>query len=855
MLPLLLIGVTLLSGEVDISVDRLCRLSPDDVRNGMCAVAPVQRALARPEVRAELWKRVRQGNGGASRGDRDGILHLLCWSGVQESDIDGMLAIAKERRRTVSWALQSECLESAARVILLHAPFALTPIIEAKLLAPLAQGGADSLDGLAPMNVYLLSQRLPAAKIRAALARAWSQRKPVMPASELERRAFVELAVVPPAGIAREDLLCVIFKAPAIIWPDGKARLYDFIGDGGTQREQNSASMPGFYESEPVKVELVAGKSAACSAVFKRKRSVVRGIITPAPKSPLLVLLARDLPQAKPVNPPILEEYNAIVHADGGFACPYTRQGGLRKFLVADMDGTLLHAIECPLPEQGGDVELGTIELPEQAPSMSVPILLTWDRAIPIGQMVRLQLTWIPEDPALPRNTVETSIYSGDGALNAPDVLVGAARNLLPGPYKVLVQFPQMPLQGPVEDISTTYTVKAGAEPLRLKAVGKAGAAPQNPANAEEYLDFKFLSSPALDLGSRPDGTPFAVWRTPQGLLMRTGDDAAPGAITLLCGAAELRDNMCADLRCFVDAEGGLHVFAVGGRRTRGVSLCYRRFTAEGKVASAWIRLPEREGEEGDLNGFGIFPGPKRDSFEILASVLEGPDGRQRGANRAWIAMKLAGDAVTTKNLPVKLPADTAVGDWPLVIGASLERCGVLFDNNAQLTWASVPQFRFSSAGVAANGLFGMCVDVLYSTKGTAYVAYGQPEFEKMKVKGKAAIRPNSNRLRVCVGAVGAKLSSLALSQELVPYGHRGALAEAPDGKVYFFSLPPSQDKDAAATIVCWNLSSAKLRQIDTGLRAKPRTPIRAVFKDAKTAYVAHVEGGKLRVSSFSLEE
>ncbi len=854
-LVLLLVGTAAVAGETGITIEQLCRISHEDIRVGLYDKDEVRRQLARPEVRAALWDRLRAEVAQVSRWDRGRLLRVLCLGGVQEKEIDRVLDLIKESRKAGRNGEIGMPLPDAMRLILLHTPFAFTPVIESKLLEPFAQRSADALEADSARCMWMLAQRLPAAKIRDAFAKAWSRRTPLILKSAESKAAFVELAVVPPEGSAPEELFCLFADRFSIIWPDGKARFYSNLQPERTKRWEFEPAVRGFYSPKAVTIELAAGKIAMGTVVLPKRRFVVRGTVEPAPKSPLMVVMAQDLPQGSPIFELDHDSYSDLVQLDGRFACPYTRQNGFRKLLVGDMDGTLLHAVDCPLPEAGGDVDLGNLQLPDTSPYATVPIHLTWASSIPAGDHIELTLTWTPVGSAAPASTMALFVSSSDFDFRKPNVRIGAARNLVKGTYKVLVEFSQVRLQGPVGNFSTTCVVKEKAEPLLVKAALKAGTAPGSVANPEEQLEVG-ASRPLFDLGLRADATPVVVWLGEQNLCVRMGDDAARGTITPMCPAAELGGAKCTYVRCFIDGRGGLHVFAmVPVENGEGEILRYRRFTPEGRPACAWLGLHDGNKEHAPTAGFGIFPRKGRDSFEILVSTEDSTRTRAEGLRKTWLSIKLADDRVSTSRAEQKLGEETITIGGSLGVGAALDRCALLCERDEQLWWLSYPQFRLVPTGLAIVNLFDTHVETLYSAKGTAYVAYALPDLKREQVHGGEMVKATRHRLCVGAGPLGAKLSVRFLSKDATTEYHRCALAEAPDNKVYLFSLLPQEKPATTGLINYWNVSSAGSTPTATSFRADADTQLRVVFKDASAAYIARVEAHKLHVSLLTLKK
>lgn len=858
-----LLGILTVLGadEAATPFERLRDLRVYDIRCGLHGIDEVRGILARPEARAGLWECVRDAIRRQKGWDADQHMRLLFLSGIEAADIDRLSHLLEEHRRKsrVETGLLSAY---PRRELLLHAPFSLTPAIESKLLAPLARDAANLFDAVDASSVWILAHRVGPAAVRDALAKAWKERTPVRSGPEEARTARGELTLVPPENVAPEELIYLKTlgtwgSSDGVIWPDGKVRFARYLQEERRSRCEFSLSIPGFYDPSAFTLELVAGSTVRRTITLTRKRFVVRGSVQPAPASPLMVALAQAAPHGTAVGALESHEFCGLVRADGHFACPYTRQHGYRTLLVCDLDGALLREIDCPLPEQGGDVDVGAVRLPHPTPYVDVPIRLTWDPSIPFGAVVSLKLTWVPKDAASPKGTTHVTVQSPRKTLKEPNARIGTARNLLAGEYDVSVEFAAEQQQGKVENYTISYLAKPGSAPLDIAVHCAAGTTPGAIANPEDHLLVDASPAP-LDLCLRLDGTPVLVWHGRHGLFMRAGDDAAPGPIAVMCPAGELPSEQSSFLRCFADQGNRLHVFALfpGADGPRTVPY-YRRFTPEGRPAGAWVRLFTSNAGASSFQSLAVFPSKTRDVFDVVAPCLE--TTRTPGAgiirNCVWLCAHVAGDQVSTAGTPpgdIEWRQDLADG---FVIGASPARCAMLYASNYRLTWASYPHLRAADVGLPAVGTLDWIEAMLYSSKGTAYVAYRMPKLVKIKGDGVEGFDVAHYKLCVAGGSLGSKLSVRFLAKETHEYSHKCALAESPDGNVYLFApcLPARDSTDCV--IGCWKVSSTGATPIWTPWVAYRENPLRAAFKDATTAYVARIESHKLRVGVFSLKK
>ena len=335
---------------------------------------------------------------------------------------------------------------SLIHLLLLRAPYTLSPSIRSKLLPTLVLE-IDGTSGIEARNaLWLSSARFTPAAIRELLQASLGKgasKEPVKLRNKPEQTPVTgEIQVLKSDGTPFLEGLWTQtlgswLAVPAMIWPDGKVRFrYFFMGkDEQEKKVEISLAVPGYERSNRVAITLRKGEIAKASFTLPAVRAMVRGKLSPAPKTPLFAILGRTpLGQAAPRY--LEDEMVALVGPDGAIAAPRPSEKDRGKvLLIYDGAGDVVASFD--VPGTPGDLDLGELKVKESGKLSKVPVEVELPAGLPSEKQVSVNLIWKSASPGLASGWTHFSFNPWPQRLVRGRLRIGKATNLVAGTYTV----------------------------------------------------------------------------------------------------------------------------------------------------------------------------------------------------------------------------------------------------------------------------------------------------------------------------------------------------------------------------------------------------------------------------------
>jgi hypothetical protein len=362
---------------------------------------------------------------------------FLVTARVTEDEIKLAASIA---RKDPSFAV------SLIHLLLIRSPYTLSQSIRSKLLPTLVQEIDGTLGTEAVNSLWLASARFTPAAIRELLQVSLGKgasKEPVKRRNKPEQTPVTgEIQVLKSDGTPfLEGLwtqtLGLWFPVPSLIWPDGKVR-FRYFGMGKDEKEKKielSLAVPGYERSNRLAITLRKGEVAKASLSLPAARAMVRGKLSPAPKSPLFAVLGRT-PLGQRAPRYFDDEMVALVNPDGAFAAPRPSEKDRGKvLLIYDGAGDVVASFD--VPGTPGDLDLGELKMKESGKLSKVPVEVELPAGLPSENQLSVNLTWKPASPGLATGWTHLSFYPLPQRLVRGRLRIGKATNLVAGTYSV----------------------------------------------------------------------------------------------------------------------------------------------------------------------------------------------------------------------------------------------------------------------------------------------------------------------------------------------------------------------------------------------------------------------------------
>jgi hypothetical protein len=361
---------------------------------------------------------------------------ILATARVTEDEVKLAASIA---RKYPSFAV------SLIEMILLRSPYTLSPSIRSKLLPTLVQE-IDGMSGAeAASSLWLSSARFTPPAIRDLLQGSLKKGTPKAlgkPGDESEQgRASGEIQVLKPDGAPLLEGLWIQTlgawsPSQLVIWPDGKVRFWYFLEEKEPEKKMEiSLTVPGYERSNQVAIDLRKGEVAKATIKVGAARPMVRGKLSPAPKSPLFAVLGRT-PVGQGAPRYFEDAMVALVNPDGAFTAPRpSEQDRGKVLLIYDGAGDVVAPFD--VPGTPGDLDLGELKMKESGKLLKVPVEVEVPANFSPEKAVHLYLTWKPATPGLATGRSYFSFYPVPARMVRGRLRIGKATNLVAGTYTV----------------------------------------------------------------------------------------------------------------------------------------------------------------------------------------------------------------------------------------------------------------------------------------------------------------------------------------------------------------------------------------------------------------------------------